>query len=132
SVFEQRFYLELTRTSKPGQEGYIAGALELAIDLDLPVVATNDVRFPKADDFEAHETRVAIHDGYTLADPRRPKNYTSEQYLKTPEQMARLFADIPEAIANTVHIAKRCNLELTLGENVLPDFPVPEGHDDTT
>src|SRR5699024_3246988 len=70
--------------------------------------------------------RVAIHDGYTLADPRRPRNYTPQQYLKTPAEMAELFADLPEALANSVEIAKRCNLELTLGENVLPDFPVPE------
>ncbi|RJS95328.1 DNA polymerase III subunit alpha [Salinisphaera sp. Q1T1-3] len=129
SVFGDRYYLEVTRCGRTGEAGWLAETVGLALDADIPIVATNDVRFPSADDFDAHEARVAIHDGYTLADPRRPKTYTAEQYLKTPEQMAELFSDLPEAIENSVAIAKRCNLVLTLGENVLPDFPVPEEHD---
>ena len=128
-VFGDRYYLELTRCERVGEGAWLAETVALALRHDIPVVATNDVRFPKADDFDAHEARVAIHGGYTLADPRRPKIYTPAQYLKTPEEMAELFADLPEAIENSVEIARRCNLELTLGENVLPDFPVPEGHD---
>ncbi len=129
SIFGDRYYLEVTRCQRSGEAAWLAETVGLALATDIPIVATNDVRFPSADDFDAHEARVAIHGGYTLADPRRPRHYTPEQYLKTPEQMAELFADLPEAIENSVEIARRCNLQLTLGENVLPDFPVPEGHD---
>ncbi len=128
-LFPDAYYLELQRTGRPGEEEYLRGAVDLAAALDLPVVATNDVRFIERDDFEAHEARVCIHDGRTLDDPRRPRNYSEQQYLRTPEEMAELFADIPEALANTVEIAKRCTLELRLGENFLPNFPVPEGMD---
>src|SRR3569833_2125179 len=93
----------------------------------VPVVATNDVQFLKPEDFDAHEARVCIHDGRTLDDPRRPRLYSEQQYLRTPAEMAELFADLPEAIENTVEIARRCNLQLKLGEAVLPEFPIPEG-----
>ncbi|MGR9114440.1 MAG: DNA polymerase III subunit alpha [Gammaproteobacteria bacterium] len=126
-LFEQGFYLELQRVGKTDEERYIAAAVELALALELPVVATNDVRFIRAEDFDAHEVRVCIHQGRVLDDTRRPKDYTNQQYLRSVEQMQELFSDIPEALDNTVEIAKRCNLELTLGENYLPDFPVPEG-----
>ncbi|RMD69653.1 MAG: DNA polymerase III subunit alpha, partial [Gammaproteobacteria bacterium] len=125
--FPDRFYLELIRTGREGEEAYIEGALALAQDLDAPVVATNDVRFLKPRDFEAHEARVCIHQGVTLDDPRRPRRYSDQQYLRSPEEMAALFSDIPEALENTVAIAKRCNLELRLGEVHLPDFPIPGG-----
>lgn len=127
SLFPNRFYLELQRTGRPREEQYIQAALTLAEETATPVVATNDVRFLSSDDFEAHEARVCIHDGYVLHDSRRPRLYTEEQYLRTPEEMCALFSDIPEAIENTVEIAKRCNLSLTLGKNYLPNFPVPEG-----
>ena len=126
-LFPDRYYLELQRTGRPDEEDYLHAAIELAQRADLPVVATNDVRFLRPDDFEAHEARVCIHDGRTLDDPRRPKNYSEQQYLRSPEEMAELFADIPEALENTVEIARRCNVELTLGKNFLPDFPIPEG-----
>ncbi|WAR46651.1 DNA polymerase III subunit alpha [Methylomonas rapida] len=126
-LFQDSFYLELQRVGKFDEERYIKLAVELATELDLPVVATNDVRFLGKSDFEAHEVRVCIHQGRVLDDARRPKNYTEQQYLRSPEEMAELFADIPEALENSVEIAKRCNVELTLGENYLPDFPVPEG-----
>jgi DNA polymerase-3 subunit alpha len=126
-LFPERYYLELQRTGRPDEEDYLHAAVELAAEAGLPVVATNDVRFLKADDFEAHEARVCIHDGRTLDDPRRPKRYSDQQYLRSPAEMAELFADIPEALENTVEIAKRCNVELTLGKNFLPDFPIPEG-----
>ncbi|MDF3031481.1 MAG: polymerase subunit alpha [Moraxellaceae bacterium] len=125
--FPQRVYLELTRTGRPGDEEFLHAAVALAGDLQCPVVATNDVRFLTQDDFEAHEVRVCIAQSYVLDDPKRPRDYTAEQYLKTPEQMIELFSDIPEALENTVEIARRCTLELTLGKNFLPNYPVPEG-----
>jgi len=127
SLFENSFYLELQRVGKVDEERYIKLAVDLAAELELPVVATNDVRFIGKNDFDAHEVRVCIHQGRVLDDSRRPKNYTAQQYLRSAEEMAELFADIPEALENSVEIAKRCNVELTLGENYLPDFPVPEG-----
>ena len=126
SCFKDRFYIELQRTGRENEEVYIAEAVELAIKFDVPVVATNDVRFLKADEFDAHEARVCIHDGSTLDDPRRSKNYSAQQYLRSSEEMQTLFEDIPEALANTVEIAKRCNLEIRLGESFLPQFPIPE------
>ncbi len=126
-LFPDRYYLELQRTGRPGEEEYLHAAVALAQAAELPVVATNDVCFLQTDDFDAHETRVCIHDGRTLDDPRRPKNYSPQQYLRTPVEMAEQFADIPEALENTLEIAKRCNVELILGENFLPDFPIPEG-----
>lgn len=126
-LFEQSFYLELQRVGKPEEERYIAAAVELAVATGLPVVATNDVRFVYQQDFAAHEVRVCINQGRVLDDNRRPKDYTDQQYLRSAEEMQVLFVDIPEALENTVEIAKRCNLTLTLGKNFLPDFPVPEG-----
>ena len=126
-LFPDSFYLELQRVGKVDEERYIAAALDLAIALDLPVVATNDVRFLHSKDFAAHEVRVCINQGRVLDDDRRPKDYTNQQYLRSAEEMAELFADIPEALTNSVEIAKRCNLTLTLGKNFLPDYPVPEG-----
>ncbi len=128
-LFKRSFYLELQRVGKPDEERYIAAAVELALAMGLPVVATNDVRFVYQHDFAAHEVRVCINQSRVLDDPRRPKDYSEQQYLRSVEEMQALFADIPEALENTVEIAKRCNLKLTLGENFLPDFPVPEGMD---
>ncbi|WP_019022784.1 DNA polymerase III subunit alpha [Thioalkalivibrio sp. ALE23] len=125
--FPGRFYLELTRTGRPGEEAWIEAAIGAAESHGLPVVATNDVRFLGSEDFEAHEARVCIHDGHTLDDARRPRRYSEQQFLRTPQEMAALFDDIPEALANSVAIARRCSVRLTLGESVLPDFPVPEG-----
>ncbi|HKJ77124.1 MAG TPA: DNA polymerase III subunit alpha, partial [Gammaproteobacteria bacterium] len=125
--FGDNYYLELQRTGRSGEEDYLHAAVELAGAMSVPVVATNDVCFVRREDFDAHEARVCIHDGRTLDDPRRPHRYTDQQYLRTPEEMAELFADIPEALENTVEVARRCNLALNLGNYVLPDFPVPEG-----
>ncbi len=127
SVFPNSFYLELVRTGREHEEAYIVEAVELALQTQTPVVATNDVRFLNADDFDAHEVRVCITGGRTLDDPRRSKNYSNQQYLRTAEEMQALFEDIPEALENSVEIAKRCNLVTVLGKSVLPEFPVPEG-----
>lgn len=121
--FPEHYYLELTRTGRADEESYLHFAVELAEKENLPVVATNDVRFIKADDFDAHEIRVAIHDGFTLEDPRRPKLYSDQQYLRSEEEMCELFSDIPEALENSVEIAKRCNVTVRLGEYFLPNFP---------
>lgn len=125
--FPERYYLELQRTGYPEEEQYIQSAIMLAEKWNVPVVATNDIRFIAKDDFDAHEARVCIHEGFILADPRRPKHYTDQQYFRTQEEMLELFSDIPEALTNSVEIAKRCNVTLTLGKNFLPHFPVPEG-----
>ncbi|BCL68984.1 DNA polymerase III subunit alpha [Vibrio nigripulchritudo MADA3029] len=121
--FPDRFYLELTRTGRADEESYLHFALDLADKAELPVVATNDVVFITEDQFDAHEIRVAIHDGFTLEDPRRPKNYSPQQYLRTEDEMCELFSDIPEALENSVEIAKRCNVTVRLGEYFLPNFP---------
>tara|TARA_Y100001933_G_scaffold82733_1_gene84206 strand:- start:487 stop:3972 length:3486 start_codon:yes stop_codon:yes gene_type:complete len=126
-AFPDRYYLELTRTGRQGEESHIALAVPLAAKLGLPVVATNDVCFLSEDDFEAHETRVCIHDGRTLDDPRRERRYSPQQYLKSAEEMAELFADLPEALDNSVEIARRCNVQVALGKYYLPNYPVPEG-----
>ncbi|MCF1439006.1 MAG: PHP domain-containing protein, partial [Shewanella sp.] len=121
SHFDGRYYLELLRTGRPDEERYLHAAVAFAQEQELPVVATNQVVFLTPREFEAHEIRVAIHDGYTLADPRRPKQYSDQQYLKSEQEMCDLFADIPEALENTVEIAKRCNVTVRLGEYFLPN-----------
>jgi len=126
-IFPNRFYLEIQRIGKSDEENYITHVLNLGAKFSLPVVATNNVRFLSAEEFNSHEIRVCINQGRVLEDNRRPKEYTSQQYLRSTEEMLELFSDIPEALANTVEIAKRCNLEMTLGKSFLPDFPVPTG-----
>jgi DNA polymerase-3 subunit alpha len=125
ALFGDRFYIELQRLGRAEEEVLIAGSIALADRGGIPVVATNDVRFLKRDDFESHEARVCIHDGSLLADPGRVRRYTPQQYLRTPAEMAALFADIPEALTNSVEIARRCSLVLKLGEARLPKYPVP-------
>ncbi|WP_081136715.1 DNA polymerase III subunit alpha [Halomonas sp. BC2] len=126
-AFPDRFYLELVRTGRPLEEACVHASVKLAIETNTPVVATNDVRFLARDDYWAHETRVAIGEGKALDDPRRERRYTEEQYLKSPEEMAALFADIPEALENSVMIAERCSVDVRLGEIFLPEFGIPEG-----
>ena len=127
NIFPGRFYLELQRTNRENDENYLHAALELASATGTPVVATNDVRFLEREQFEAHEARVCIGEGRALDDPRREKRYSDQQYLKTPEEMIALFADIPSAIENTLEIAKRCNVDIQLGKYFLPAYPIPEG-----
>ncbi|MBU3671337.1 MAG: DNA polymerase III subunit alpha [Sinobacteraceae bacterium] len=122
-----RYYLEVSRIGREGEEALIASTVALAVRTQVPVVATNDVRFLAESDFEAHEARVCIHEGSLLADASRPRRYTRQQYLRTPEEMTALFADLPEALENSVQIAKRCSLLLQLGESRLPAYPVPTG-----
>ncbi|MDI1307967.1 MAG: DNA polymerase III subunit alpha [Methylotenera sp.] len=138
NLFPNRFYLEVQRTASISenstsennalqhlQEHYIQQVRSIAHSLNLPIVATHPIQFITPDDFRAHEARTCISEGYVLADTRRPKNFTTEQYFKPQADMAALFDDMPEALANSVEIAKRCNLMLTLGKNYLPNFPTP-------
>jgi DNA polymerase-3 subunit alpha len=126
-IFPGRFYLELQRAGLPTHEAHVRAAVPLAARLQLPVVATHPVEFLEPEDFEAHEARVCVAEGETLANPKRIKRFSREQYFKTQAQMAALFADVPSALANTLEIARRCNLKLVLGKPQLPDFPTPDG-----
>ncbi|WP_280152421.1 DNA polymerase III subunit alpha [Piscinibacter sp. XHJ-5] len=125
TIFPQRFYIELQRAGLPAHEAHVRAAVPLAAALKLPVVATHPVQFLTPQDFEAHEARVCVAEGETLTNRRRVKRFTREQYFKTQAQMEALFSDIPSAIANSVEIARRCNLTLVLGKPQLPDFPTP-------
>lgn len=126
-LFPHRFYIELQRAGRPEDEPHVLAAVQLAARLGLPVVATHPVQFATAEDFEAHEARVCISEGEILGNPRRVRKFTQEQYFKSAAEMEALFADVPSAIANTVEIAKRCNLTLVLGKPQLPNFPTPNG-----
>ncbi|WP_432697642.1 DNA polymerase III subunit alpha [Marinobacterium sp. YM272] len=126
-VFPDSFYLEIQRTGRPGDEALVHGSVELARRTGCPLVATNEVMFINAADFEAHEARVCINMSRTLEDPTRPRNYSDQQYFRTPEEMTELFADIPSALANSVEIARRCNIDIELGTYYLPRYPIPEG-----
>jgi len=127
NLFAGRFYLGLTRTGRSEEDEYNTAAIKLATTAQCPLVALNEVCFPRTTDYEAHEARVCIHEGVALDDQSRVRKYSSQQFLRTPQQMQELFADLPEAIINTVQIAIRCNLVLELGKVYLPNFPVPQG-----
>ncbi len=127
ALFPGAYYIELQRAGHPGAEAYVRQAVQLAGRLQLPVVATHPIQFLKPEDYKAHEARVCIAQGYVLADKRRPRDFTEEQYFKSQEEMCALFADIPEALENSVEIARRCSLTVQLGKNFLPLFPTPEG-----
>ncbi len=134
TLFPGRFYIEVQR---PGAAAMTAGAaavpvevcvqrsLKLAAKAKLPVVATHPVQFLRADDFRAHEARVCISEGHMLSDQRRPKLFTEQQYFLNQAEILNIFKDLPDALANTIEIAKRCNLKLELGKSKLPLFPTP-------
>src|SRR6516225_5435282 len=126
-LFPDRYYLEVQRAGRAGDDVLTNAMVRLAAELALPVVATHPVQFLVRDEFRAHEARVCIAEGYVLSDQRRPKRFTSEQYFRTQAEMQARFADLPAALANSVAIAQRCNLAIPLGKNYLPDFPVPPG-----
>ena len=126
-IFPHRFYIELQRAGRTDDEAHVVAAVQLASHLNLPVVATHPVQFTKPDDYEAHEARVCISEGEILGNQRRIRKFTRDQYFKSSAQMQELFADIPSAVANTLEIAKRCNVSLVLGKPQLPDYPTPNG-----
>ncbi|MDE2424167.1 MAG: DNA polymerase III subunit alpha [Betaproteobacteria bacterium] len=125
--FGNNFYLEISRVGRTQEKLWVEQTIDLALELDMALVATQSIQFLTAEDYKAHEARVCISGGYLLADPKRPNEFTREQYFKTQAQMNALFADVPQALINSVEIAKRCNVELTLGKPKLPDFPTPPG-----
>jgi DNA polymerase-3 subunit alpha len=125
NVFPERYYLEIQRTGRTDETMCNEHTVRIAEELHLPLVATNDVRFIAKEDFHAHEARVCIHEGLTLADPRRENRYSAQQYLRSAEEMQALFIDLPQALQNTVEISKRCSVKLNLGKSYLPNFPVP-------
>ncbi len=124
-LFPGRFYIEIQREGHPNEETMVQQSLKLASNLHLPVVATQSIQFLHPEDYQAHEARVCIAEGYVLGDRRRSKKFTEQQYFKTQSEMAALFADVPAALSNSIEIAKRCNIELKLGINCLPLFPTP-------
>jgi len=128
TLFPNRFYLEVSRVGKPEENDYIASVIKIAQSASLPIVATNDVRFLEQEDFEAHEARVCVQEGVTLNDTHRQHLYTDQQYLRSQKEMQKLFADMPEALANSVEIAKRCNVTFKLGISSLPHFSVPDSY----
>ncbi|MBS6361137.1 DNA polymerase III subunit alpha [Burkholderia sp.] len=125
--FPGGFYIEVQRYGQPGAEAYIQQAATLAASLELPVVATHPLQYMTDDDFTAHEARVCISEGDILANPRRQKRFTIDQFFRSQDDMVALFHDLPSAVANTIEIAKRCNLKLELGKPKLPLFPTPDG-----
>ncbi|WP_372964095.1 DNA polymerase III subunit alpha [Marinobacter sp.] len=126
-LYPDSYYFELQRTDRAGDEDCLHLSVNLAAEMGLPVVATNDVHFLTAEDFEAHEARVCIGESRALDDPRRERRFSDRQYLRSPEEMIELFSDIPEAIENTVEIARRCSVNVRLGEYFLPNYPIPKG-----
>jgi DNA polymerase III subunit alpha len=125
--FPQRYYLEIQRAGHTEDDALVAATVALASELALPVVATHPIQFLAREDFRAHEARVCIAEGHVLSDARRPKRFTPIQYFTTQAEMAAKFADLPEALANSVAIAQRCSLTIPLGKNHLPEFPTPAG-----
>ena len=123
--FGENLHLEITRTQREGEDAFNAFALHAAAARGLPLIASNDVRFLDRDGYDAHEARVCISTGRVLDDPKRPRDYSAEQFLKSPDEMAALFTDVPDAIDNTWALAQRCNLEMQLGTYYLPAYPVP-------
>src|SRR5690606_21831370 len=127
TIFNDRFYIELQRTGRANENEYNEQVIDISVAINIPLVATNDVRFLEASEFEAHEARVCINEGCVLDDPRRERLYSDQQYLRSTEDMLALFSDLPEAIENTVEVAKRCSMFVELGKSYLPNYPIPEG-----
>jgi DNA polymerase-3 subunit alpha len=125
---QENFYLELQNHQLDKEKLVIPQLVKLARELDIPLVATNDCHYLAKDDFEAHETLLAIQTGKTMDDPGRLSFGSDEFYFRSPDEMKALFSDYPEAISNTLEIAEKCNLELSLGDVVIPDYDVPEGY----
>ncbi len=124
---EGRFYLELQENFLPEQEPVNRALVEVARELHLPLVATNDCHYLTREDAFAHEVLLCIQTGKTMDDPNRMRFSNEEFYVKTPSEMAELFKEYPEAIANTLRIAERCNLEFDFGTYHFPHFDTPPG-----
>ncbi|WP_058314597.1 DNA polymerase III subunit alpha [Cognatishimia activa] len=126
-IYEDRLYVELQR--HPGEGGQPEaerlserGFVEMAYAMDIPLVATNDVYFPKSDMYEAHDALICVAEGAYVDQTEGRRQLTAQHYLKTPQEMITLFADLPEAIENTVEIAQRCAFGAYLRDPILPKF----------
>ena len=122
------FYLEIMDHGIEIESRVKSDLLRLGKELDLPLLATNDLHYTLQSDAPAHEALLCVQSGSTLADPKRFKFDNDSFYVKTPAQMRELFKEIPESCDNTLLIAERCNVTLREGENLLPAFTVPAGH----
>ena len=127
TLFGDRFYLSIARINRKHETWHNDATVYFAAHQKIALVASNEPRFMQASDFNAHEARVCINQGMILADPRREKTYTTEQYFASQEQMVEKFKDFPQAIENTLEIAKRCHYCFEFGKYFLPDFPIPAG-----
>ncbi|MXN67024.1 DNA polymerase III subunit alpha [Stappia sp. GBMRC 2046] len=121
AAFGDRLYIELQRHGLGAEAQAEQGLLDLAYSRNIPIVATNDAYFPKAEDFEAHDALICIAEGRVVADDER-RRLTPEHYFKTRAEMIELFADLPEAVQNTVEIAKRCHFRPLKHSPILPRF----------
>ena len=126
NLFPERLFVSISRMGIPNEEKINQSMIDLSSKCNIPIVAVNNPIFIEKDDFISLDARVCIDKGMILDDERRTKDYTSEQYLKSPAEMADLFADIPEALSNTVVIAEMCNFGFGNSDHVLPDFKTPE------
>lgn len=123
------FFFELQDHQLPQQERVNQQLIAWAKELDIPLIATNDVHYTHKSDHEIHDCLLCIQTGSKLADESRLRFPTNEFYLKSAEEMSQLFPHVKEALANTVHLAERCQVELPLGERLLPKYPLPDGMD---
>lgn len=122
-TFRDDFYLELMRCGRDEDSRIESGVLELAASRSVPIVATNEVMFARPEDYEIHEIRVCVQEKQRIDDPSRERRYTEDMWMKSAQQMAELFADVPEALDNTVELAKRCNLPQKFYQHAFPKFP---------
>lgn len=120
------FFLEMQYQGITEQRTVNEGLLPIARELDLPLTCTNDVHYLRQGDHKPHDVLLCIGTGKSVQDEERLRYHGDQFFLKTPEQMAAVFADHPEALANTVRIAERCDVDLAGGQNFLPNFDVPE------
>ena len=126
--FKDDFVIEVQRTNRPDEAEYFNKILPLAVNKGIPLVATNDVLFANQDDYEVHETKVCINTSKTVNDPNREKNFSEQQYFKSPQEMEVLFKDCISLVSNTNEIAKKCNVSFDTKEYFLPEYPVPKQH----
>ena len=122
-TFRDDFYLELKRCGRDLDSRIEGQLLDLAAHRSVPLVATNEVMYPRPEDYEFHEIRVCVQEKRVIDDPSRERRYTEAMWMKSAEDMAELFADIPEALENTVEVAKRCNLQQEFYHHAFPKFP---------
>ena len=122
-TFREDFYLELMRCGRDLDSRIEGPVLGLAANRSVPIVATNEVMYARPEDYEIHEIRVCVQEKQVIDDPSRERRYTEDMWMKSAEDMAELFADIPETLDNTVELAKRCNLSQKFYDHAFPKFP---------